>query len=569
MQNEHKTILSLLTALLITGLLVVLAACDGLNVTRCYEKGALATANPLATALGNEVFARGGNAFDVATTVGFVLAVVHPEAGNIGGGGFAVVRDGRTGEVRALDFREKAPNLATEEMYLDDSGQVVEDLSTYGALAAGVPGTVAGLYELWQAYGSLPWGELVRVAADLADSGFIVNEHLAELLTAYRKHLCGFEETTEVFLPNGRLPAPGDRLIQKDLAATLYSVASDARVGFYQGETARKIEETMLKYGGLIRTDDLAAYEPVWRNPIRFEFDALDIYTMSPPSSGGIVVGQILKLLEPYDLSRYNPMSPEYMHLFAEAARLAFADRSVHLGDPDFYDVPELLLNKHYLDDRRQGIDVDHASTSEQVGPGNPAAGESDQTTHFSVVDSHGNAVALTYTLNTNFGSKLVVGGAGFLLNNQMDDFSAKPGHTNTWGLVGAVANKIEPGKRMLSSMSPTIVLRDEQPYLVLGSPGGSKIISTVAQAILNFTRFGLSPQETVDHPRFHHQWLPDQIFVEEGAYDISVRQKLIGLGHFVKERPEYSDLQLIYIDEAGLMTAASDRRGIGSVGGI
>lgn len=290
---------------------------------------------------------------------------------------------------------------------------------------------------------------------------------------------------------------------------------------------------------------------------------------MSPPSSGGIVLGQILKLLEPHDMSRYGPMSPEYIHLFAEAARLAFADRSVHLGDPDFWDIPEGLLDDHYLTERGKAIDPQHASTSEQAGPGSPSLHESDETTHFSICDSENNVVALTYTLNTNYGSKLVVDGAGFLLNNQMDDFAVKPGYANTWGLVGAEANKVEPGKRMLSSMSPTIVLKNNRPYLVLGSPGGSKIITTIAQAIVSYARFGLTVQEAVAQPRFHHQWLPDQIYLEEGAFDVGTQQELIRYGHFVKERSAFGDLQLIHIDQTGLMSAVSDHRRGGASGGI
>jgi gamma-glutamyltranspeptidase/glutathione hydrolase len=543
------------------GLAVLPTGCDSLQITRRYENGALATGAPLATTLGREIFAQGGNAFDVAVTVGFVLAVVHPEAGNIGGGGFAVIREGETGVIRTLDFREKASMAATESMYLNDSGEVIKGLSTGGAKAAGVPGTVAGLYELWKSHGSLPWADLVRVAADLADSGFAVDQYLVESLAEYQEQLTGFEETSEIFFPDGRTLQPGDRLVQKDLAGTLYHIATHDRSGFYDGVVAEKIVACMQKYGGLISRFDLAAYTPVWRKPIRFSFDSLEICTMSPPSSGGIVMGQILLLLKPYDLSRYTPMSAGYIHLFVEASRLAFADRSVHLGDPEYHNIPSELLSESYLAERRAAIDASHASTSEQVGPGNPSLRESDQTTHFSVCDSDGNMVAISYTLNTNYGCKLMVGGAGFLLNNQMDDFSIKPGYPNTWGLVGAEANKIEPGKRMLSSMAPTILLRDGQPFLILGSPGGSKIITTVAQAIINLTRFGLNPQETVAHPRFHHQWLPDQIYVEEHEFDRRVRQELAGFGHKVKERSHYGDLQLIHIDRSGLMTAASDHR--------
>ena len=545
-------------------LALLAAGCSQVKVTKFYENGALATAAPLATEIGREVFSRGGNAFDVAVTVGFVLAVVHPEAGNIGGGGFALLREGETGQVRSLDFRETAPAAAGENMYLDKNGEVIEDLSTYGAKAAGVPGTVAGLYELWKDYGSMNWEELVRIAADLADSGFVLDEFLAGKLNEYESELTGFEETAEIFFPGGRQLRAGERLVQKDLAATLYIIAAEGPDGFYRGQVADRIDSAMKKHDGLITREDLENYTAVWREPLRFMFDSLEVYSMAPPSSGGIAIGQILMLLEPYDFSLFAPESPEYIHLFCEASRLAFADRSVHLGDPEFYDVPDNLLEESYLSQLREKITPGHATNSQLVRPGNPHRQESDQTTHFSVCDRSGNMVSVTYTLNTNFGSKLVVGGGGFLLNNEMDDFSIKPGVPNSYGLVGAEANKIEPGKRMLSSMSPTLVLKDGRPFLILGSPGGSKIITTVAEAIIDFVRFGMNIEETAAFPRFHHQWLPDLIYLENGGFSMDVKQTLIRYGHTVEERTPYGDLQIIYIDPLGLMTAASDPRNRG-----
>ena len=555
---------------LVLGLiLVVLAAgCSQIKVTKFYENGALATAAPLATEIGQSIFARGGNAFDVAVTVGFVLAVVHPQAGNIGGGGFAVLREGETGHVRSLDFRETAPAAASENMYLDDSGEVIDALSTFGARAAGTPGTVAGLYELWKNYGSMGWEELVRIAADLADSGFVVDEYLAGTLRENESELTGFDETAAIFFPDGRQLRNGDRLVQKDLAATLYIIAAEGPDGFYRGQVAGRIDSAMKKHGGLITVEDLENYKAVWREPLRFVFDSLEIYSMAPPSSGGIAIGQILKLIEPYDFSLYAVESPEYIHLFCEASRLAFADRSVHLGDPEYYEVPDNLLDNDYLANLREKITIGHAANSQLVRPGNPHRQESEQTTHFSVCDREGNMVSITTTLNTAYGSKLVVAGAGFLLNNEMDDFSIKPGFPNTYGLIGAEANKIEPGKRMLSSMAPTLVMKNGKPYLILGSPGGSKIITTVAQAILNFTRFGLNIEETAAQPRFHHQWLPDKIFLEEGQFSVEIKQELIRFGHTVEERTPYGDLQMIYIDPLGLMTAASDPRNRGTAVG-
>ncbi|MCK4605806.1 MAG: gamma-glutamyltransferase, partial [candidate division Zixibacteria bacterium] len=544
-------------------------SCPGLVVTHYYERAVVVTAAPIATAVGEAVFREGGNAFDAAVAVGFALAVVHPEAGNIGGGGFALVRHGSSGAISALDFRETAPEAAFEKMYLEANGEVVAGLSTHGALAAAVPGTVAGLYELWSKYGSLPWERLVQRAVDLAEIGFVVDPYIAASLEENREKLLSFPETASVFFPGGRSPRPGERLQQQDLARTLKTIAAQGQDGFYKGEVAEKIEACMQRHGGLISRADLAGYRPVWREPIHISFDSLDIYSMPPPSSGGICVGQILKLLEPYEFSRYTPESVDYLHLFCEAARLAFADRFEHLGDPDFFPVSASLLDEEYLAQRRELIRPKQASPSEKTRPGHPPAGESHQTTHFSLCDGDGNMVAVTYTLNTAYGCKLLVGGAGFLLNNEMDDFSIKPGFPNVYGLVGGEANKIEPRKRMLSSMSPTLVLKDEKPFMVLGSPGGSKIITVVAQAILNCTRFGLSLPETVAQPRFHHQWLPDVVYLEQDAFDINVIQGLLGRGYDIRERKPYGDLQAIFIDDDGLMTGASDPRGRGSVAGF
>ena len=547
--------------------LLLVAGCDSLQVTKYCERGVAVSVSPVASEVGREIFERGGNAFDAAVGMGFVLSVVYPQAGNIGGGGFAVVRDGQTGRVEALDFREQAPLAATEDMYLDEEGDVVENLSTHGALSVGVPGTVAGLHELWKRYGSLPWEELVTIAADLADTGFTVDVRLAEALVNYREELSGFAETGELFFPEGRPPAAGEKLVLSDFAATLRLIAAEGPRAFYTGEIADKLIACMESHNGLIGRDDLREYRAVWREPVSFTFDSLDIFSMSPPSSGGIVLGQVLKLLEPYDFSRYSPGSAEYIHLFCESSRLAFADRSIHLGDPGYYDIPAALLDSEYLAARRQKIALDHAGSSNDIQPGDPTTYEPDQTTHYSVCDNEGNMVAVTTTLNASFGSGLVVAGAGFLLN-EMDDFSIKLGHPNLYGLVGAEANKIEPGKRMLSSMSPTLVLKDGRPFLILGSPGGSRIITTVAQAILNFSRFNLSAGETVVQPRFHHQWLPDMIHLEAGAFDVGTKQTLIRYGHHIRERSPFGDLQMIYIGPTGLMTGASDPRGGGAVAG-
>jgi gamma-glutamyltranspeptidase/glutathione hydrolase len=548
--------------------LVLVIGCSSAQISTLYRHGALATDCPIATEIGSDIFARGGNAFDVAVAVGFALAVTYPEAGNLGGGGFALIRDSKTGEIRSLDFRETAPLAATETMYLNDSGEVIESSSTYGARASGIPGTVAGLYELWQRYGSMSWDELISPAAQLADTGLIIDSYLAHSLREHQSSLAGHEETAAIYLPNGQPPAPGERLEQKDLAGTLYEIASEGYRVFYRGIIADKITEAMRTHGGLITREDLAGYRPRWREPVRFTFDSLDIYSMAPPSSGGIVIGQILSLLEQFDLSTYTPDSPEYLHLFVEASRLAFADRAEHLGDPDFWDIPDSLLRNSYLDNRRKLIIPKHAGSSEQITAGTPRKNESNQTTHYSICDKDGNMVAVTTTLNSSYGSKLVVDGCGFLLNNEMDDFSIKPGYPNIYGLVGGDANKIEPGKRMLSSMSPTLVLLRDEPFLILGSPGGSKIISTVAQAIINCSRFDLSLEEIVRQPRVHHQWLPDQVFLEEGQFGVATIQALIRYGHNVKERSPFGDLQMVKIESGGMMQAVSDPRRNGSAGG-
>ena len=566
----RRLILVISAMLLLLTMMIVLASCSGVNVATYYSRGALATAAPIATEVGTKVFTEGGNAFDVAVAVGFTLAVVHPEAGNIGGGGFATIRQGKTGNIRVLDFRETAPTAASDTMFLGPDSAVIADLSTVGAKASGVPGTVAGLYALWEQYGTIPWEDLVGIAASLADTGFVVDSGLASSFARSKQLLSLYPSTSGIFVAGGATPQVGEKFVQKDLARTLYIIAANGSDGFYSGQVADSLVSTMSQYGGLITREDLAAYNPIWREPIHITFDSLDIYSPPSPSSGGIAVGQILKILEPYDFSSFSPDSPEYIRLFCEAARLAYADRSEYLGDPAFYPVPtQTLLDSAYLAQRRSLIVTDHAVPSEDIRPGNISVHESDQTTHFSVCDSNGNMVSLTYTLNTAYGNKLVVSGCGFLLNNEMDDFSIKPGVPNTYGLIGGEANKIEPGKRMLSSMSPTLVLKRGEPFMAVGSPGGSRIITTVAQAILNFTRFQLSPQQTVAQPRFHHQWVPDVLYLERDRFDINTRQSLIRFGYNIEESAPYCDLQLVIVDSDQLFASASDPRNGGKAGGF
>lgn len=553
-------------AVLIT--LLVLSGCKGITITRLWRQGAIATAAPIATDIGLQVLRNGGNAFDAAVAVGFVLSVVYPEAGNIGGGGFALIRNGATGDIRSLDFRETAPSAGSETMYLDEQGEVIEGLSTKGALAAGVPGTVAGLFELWEQHGSMPWQELVLLAVILADTGFIVDDYLSRSLSESRRELDSYESASAIYFPDGAIPQVGDRLIQPDLAATLFAISAEGRDGFYTGEIAKKIETSCLKHGGIITADDLGSYRAIWREPIHFKFDGYDIYSMPPPSSGGLMMGQILKLIEPLDRQSIEPGTAKYIHLFCEASKLAFADRSEHLGDPDFHKLPNMLLDGIYLDERRQLIDIAKATQSIEIAPGQSPPGESEQTTHYSICDSDGNMVAVTYTLNSSYGSKLMVEGAGFLLNNEMDDFSIKPGFANIYGLIGGQANAIAPDKRMLSSMSPTLVLQQGEPFLALGSRGGSKIITTVAQALSELLCYGSTLEETVSRPRFHHQWLPDSLFLEENKFNDDLLRKLTYRGYDIRERTSWGDLQVVMI-ENGLFTAASDPRGGGVADGL
>ncbi len=550
-------------------LLLLFLNCGKYSEEKFFENGALATAAPIATEIGVKVFKKGGNAFDVAVAVGFALAVVHPEAGNIGGGGFAVIRDGKTGEIKALDFREKAPLAASVKMYLDSNGQVIENLSTVGALSCGVPGTVAGLHELWKEYGTMEWNELVSFSIALADTGFTLDKYQSDHFKEYQEQLLAFEETSALYFPNGQALEPGERLTLTYLARTLKQIAEHGPPAFYSGEIADSIVSTMQRRGGIISHKDLESYTTLWREPINFQFDSLQIFSMPPPSSGGIVIGQILKILENHDFSHFTPKSTEYIHLFCEAARLAYADRSLHLGDPDFYEIPTFLLNDEYLAERARLINQNHANTSQNITPGEFPNPESKQTTHFSVADKNGNLVALTYTLNSSYGSKLVVRGCGFLLNNEMDDFAIAAGHANLYGLVGGEANKIEPNKRMLSSMSPTIVLKNNRPFLILGSPGGSEIITAVAECTLNFSRFKLSLSKSLAQPRFHHQWLPDLIELEENSFDITVKQGLIKLGHNIQDFEPSSEVQAVYINESGLMIGAADPRQRGTAGGF
>ncbi len=515
-----------------------------------------------ASRAGIEILRDGGNAIDAAVAVGFALAVTHPAAGNLGGGGFMLIRlaDGRQ---TAVDYREAAPGRAYRDMFLDDAGNVVAGRSLVGALAAGVPGSVAGLVFAQKKYGRLPLAAVIAPAITLAREGFEVSRALSESLDEARPLLTRFPASARAFLrPDGLAPKPGDRLVQADLARTLSLIARHGQQAFYEGPIAELIASEMSRSGGFISKADLSAYTPKERTPVTGTYRGHQIVSMPPPSSGGIALVQLLNILEAYPMAEYGHNSSRSMHLIAEAARRVYADRSQWLGDADFFDVPTAgLTSKQYASALRDGISETRATPSTEVKPGAPRRFEHSETTHYSVVDAEGNAVATTTTLNGSYGNGQVVPGAGFLLNNEMDDFSAKPGVPNMFGLLGGDANAIAPGKRMLSSMTPTIVLKDGRTRLVLGSPGGSRIITTVLQVVINVVDFGMDVQEAVDAPRFHHQWQPDEIRLEEQGFPADVVNALAAMGHTTEVRADMGDVHAIMIDDSGVRLGASDPR--------
>ena len=496
------------------------------------ERGVVATRSPLASEVGLEVLKRGGNAVDAAVAVGFALAVTHPSAGNLGGGGFMVMRLA-DGDIAVNDHREVAPKRASRDMYLDETGEVVAGLSTASHLAVGVPGTVDGLLAVLTRHGTLSTREVLAPAIRLARDGFPLPEDIAGQFARYREQFSRYPASTAKFgKSDGSAYAAGDVFQQPDLATTLERIAAKGRDGFYVGRTADLLVAEMERGGGLVGHDDLEAYRSVWRQPVRGTYRGHEIFSMPPPSSGGVLLVQLLNMLETHDVATMGAENPKTVHLMIEAERRAYADRAEHLGDPDFFTVPAMLTDKAYASARLANYAPDKASSSAEIGAGRRWPEESPETTHVSVLDAAGNAVAYTTTLNLAYGSKIVVAGAGFLLNNEMDDFSAKPGVPNSFGLVGAEANAIAPGKRMLSSMTPTIVLKDRQPFLVTGSPGGSTIITTVLQVVVNVIDHGMDLAAAVSRPRFHHQWLPNRVVYEPGALSAQTLDALAERGH-------------------------------------
>lgn len=517
------------------------------------------TAHPLSSEIGKKILFEGGNAIDAAIATQFALAVVYPRAGNIGGGGFMIIRmtDGLTD---ALDYREKAPAKASRNMYLDDKEAVIPDLSTYGAMAVGVPGTVAGMEAAHKKYGEMEWAKLIQPAIDLAKNGFPITQSEAVRFAEKKSDIKGINRFNTPFVKFWGW-SQGDILKQTDLAKTLERIRDKGKDGFYKGETARLFVEEMEAGNGLITKKDLANYNPVWRQPIIGNYKGHNIISMPPASSGGIALTQMFEMAEQLPLKQWGFQKTETIHAMAEIMRRAFADRAEHLGDSDHYDVPiEKLTDSAYLVNKISNFDAKLATGSDSIFAGDFLL-ESFETTHTSIIDGNGNAVSVTTTLNTNYGSKLVVKGAGFFLNNEMDDFSSKPGVPNFYGLVGAEANSIAPNKRMLSSMTPTIVEKDGKVLMVLGSPGGSTIITAVFQVIMNVLEFDKTLDEAVAAGRFHHQWLPDKVMMEEGKFPTEVIEGLQSKGHEISLKERMAKVKAIMVRPDGKLHGVGDPR--------
>lgn len=525
--------------------------------TAIAEKAMVVSAHPEATKVGVEILKKGGNAIDAAIAVQLALAVVYPNAGNLGGGGFMIFRD-KDGKVKTLDYREKAPLAATHDMYLDSLGEPT-DKSVAGHLAAGVPGTVAGLFESHQ-YGKLEFKELIQPAIILAERGFRLTEQQADELNEKRAEFVEHNTTQPVFVKDTDWKK-GDLLVQKDLAETLKRIRDNGQKGFYEGATADLIVKEMAAGNGIMTLEDLKKYEAKWREPISFNYKEYLIHSMAPPSSGGVALAQLLGSIENYPMAEWGFQDVKTVHLMVEAERRTYADRAKHLGDADFYNVPTTqITQKEYIKARMSDFDESQASKSDAIKGGEVTA-ESEETTHLSVVDADGNAVSITTTLNSSFGSKVVVSGAGFLLNNEMDDFSAKPGVPNIYGLIGAEANAVAPEKRMLSSMTPTIVERNGKLFMVVGTPGGSTIITSVFQAFVNVAEFNMTMSEAVQAKRFHHQWLPEKVFYEKNALSNSL-DSLKKMGHILEEREAIGRVDAILVLKNGQLEGAADTRG-------
>ena len=524
--------------------------------------GLVVSVDRLASRAGAQILHQGGNAVDAAVTTALVLAVTHPAAGNLGGGGFMVARLAKTGECFAVDYRETAPRLATPEMFLDDRGQIDPQKVQIGWLVVGVPGSPMGLWTAHQKAGRLPWRQLVAPAMLLAEEGFVVDEVLSRSLRGQEKTFVRMGEPARVYLDKqGKAPVPGSLLKLPELGETLRRIMELGPEGFYTGPVAERIERAMRQNGGLVRREDLAKYRAVIRQPVRGSYRGYEILSICPPSSGGTVLIGMLNILEGFDLATANPQAPHRLHLLAEAMKRAFYDRAKYLGDPDFNKLPmQLLLSKAHADRWRQGIG-EQATPAAEIGADILTVPESEQTTHFSVVDVEGNMVSNTTTLEGSYGAKVIAPGTGFLLNNEMHDFNVKPGLTDTEGHIGTKPNLVVPGKRMLSSQTPTLVLKDNRPFMIVGSPGGRTIINTVLQVILNVIDHGMDIQAAVDAGRVHHQWQPDVLSLEKRIPE-EAAEALRAKGHRVSRRSQQGDCHAILIDpQTGLYHPGVDRR--------
>ena len=524
------------------------------------DSAMVVSAHPEASKVGMAILQQGGNAVDAAIAVQFALAVVYPNAGNIGGGGFMVTRM-KDGSSNALDFREKAPSTASRDMFINPAnGEVNRKLIETSHLASGVPGSVAGMWEAHQKYGSMDWKKLLQPAIELAQKGFPITAHQAEDFNQLQAELKQLNKGKNYFIKSKW--NANDTLIQTDLATTLIAIRDNGRDGFYTGPVAEKIAAEMQQHNGIISTDDLKNYQAIWREPIKGTYKNYTIISMPPPSSGGIALMQLLNMMENYPLKKWGFHSVNSVSIMTEAEKRVYADRATWLGDPDFTKVPKNeLISKSYSASRMQNVDTNTVTPAAQIKAGTFTGYESEETTHFSIVDKYGNAVSITTTLNDSYGSRIIVNGCGFILNNEMDDFSAKPGEPNLYGLIGGEANAIAPGKRMLSSMTPTIVEKDGQLFMVVGTPGGSTIITSVFQNIINVIEFDMTMQEAVDAPRFHNQWLPDEIKIENDFNETTVAA-LKAKGYKITGREAIGRVDAILVYPNGKLEGAADKRG-------